>query len=264
MFCFVCRQFPSTNKEDLFINKGMRNWKRAGEKLKKHAISAAHSFSLSKWVNYRKPTETVASKISTTHKQLVSENREYFKKLLDIVLYIAKQGLSFRGHDESVDSNKKGNVLQLCELFSKHDQKFKDKYERYHNLTSHDVQNELLHIVREEVIKTIVKEVNECGFFSLMVDEAKSHRVQQLCVCIRYIYDAVLKERVITMEDVSLSRTADSLANIILPFLSRIGITAIMVGQSYDVASVTSGVKNGLQKIICDNNNPYVCSLFSP
>lgn len=102
-----------------------------------------------------------------------------------------------------------------------------------------------------------MKEVNECGFFSLMVDEAKSHRVQQLCVCIRYIYDAVLKERVITMEDVSLSRTADSLANIILPFLNSIGITAIMVGQSYDGASVMSGVKNGLQKIICDNNNPF-------
>lgn len=255
VFCYACRIFSSNNKEVSITEKGISNWKKIGEKLEKHASSDSHLFSMAKWHNYRKPTDTVASAISSSHKELISENREYFQKILDLLLFLAKQGMSFRGHNESETSGNKGNYLELCDLFSKYDGKFRDKYERYFNLTSHDFQNEIFGIVTEEVLSQIVNEVNQSGFYALMVDEAKSHRVQQLCICIRYLFNSEIKERLLTMKDVSLDRSAESLANIILSYLREIGITAILIGQSHDGASVMSGVNNGLQKIIRDTHS---------
>lgn len=53
------------------------------------------------------------------------------------------------------------------------------------------------------------------------------------------------------MKDVSLDRSAESLANIILNYLKEIGITAILIGQSH----VMSSVNNKLQKIIRDTHS---------
>lgn len=86
-----------------------------------------------------------------------------------------------------------------------------------------------------------------------MVDEAKSHKIQ-LCIGICYVYGHVLEEGILTIADVSLSRTANSLSIIILPFLNNIVINSIMVGQSHDRASLFSGVKIGPEKIIRDSN----------
>lgn len=166
VFCFACRQFPSSGKEDLFTERGLRNWKKASEKLQKHAVSNSHLLS----------SESVATQISVGHQELVQENRLYLKKILDILLYHARQGLPCRGHDKSKNAENKGNFLELCELFSKYDISFKTKLERYNNLTSGTIQNDLLHIVNQTVIRCIGSEINEAGFYSVLVDEAKSHK----------------------------------------------------------------------------------------
>jgi hypothetical protein len=42
-------------------------------------------------------------------------------RLIDITLYLARQGLSFRGDDESSSSQNRGNFLELVEVLSKKD-----------------------------------------------------------------------------------------------------------------------------------------------
>lgn len=252
VFCFTCRVFPSGSKEDLLTVKGLKNWKKLGNKLQKHAVSASHLLSMAKWISYRKPSssETILHQLSSSHKKEVLDNRDYFKKNLDILLFLARQGMPLRGHDESKDSSNRGNYLELMDLFSKYDENFKNKFEKYFNLTSHNIQNEILETVAEEILSKITSEVNEAGYFSLMVDEAKSHKTQELCICVRYMKGFNLKERLIATKDVSLSRTANSLANEVLPFLREMSFKAILVGQSYDGASVMSGNINGLQTLI--------------
>ena len=209
---------------------------------------------MSKWINYRKPTETITTLISSAHKELISGNRAYLKKFFDILLYLGKQGMPLRGHRENQDSNNKGNFLELCDLFSKYGSKFEEKYKCYFNSTSHEIQNELLEFVCEEILNKIVSEINKSGYYSLMVDEARSHKVQELCICVRYFNNYEIKERLLVMKNVFLDRSAESLANTILPYLQKLGIHGIMVGQSYDGASVMSGVNNGVQKIIRDTH----------
>lgn len=118
VFCFACRQFwleVSSNGEDLNIKKGMNNWKKAGEKLDKHALSTAHSFSMSKWIEYRTPTQAVTVLLSESHKQLMEDNWDSMKAILDILLYLSKQGLPII-YGESDISGNKGNFLELCDI----------------------------------------------------------------------------------------------------------------------------------------------------
>lgn len=48
-------------------------------------------------------------------------NREILTRLIDLTLYLARQGQAFRGHDESESGNNRGNFLELVDVFSRYD-----------------------------------------------------------------------------------------------------------------------------------------------
>jgi len=48
----------------------------------------------------------------------VAENRETVKVIIEIIIYLVRQNIPFRGHDESVISLNRGNFLPLFKLFS--------------------------------------------------------------------------------------------------------------------------------------------------
>ena len=56
----------------------------------------------------------------SAHDKRVAKNREYLKKLITNHLFLAKQNIVFRGHDESKGSLNKGNFLELLELRKKY------------------------------------------------------------------------------------------------------------------------------------------------
>jgi len=51
---------------------------------------------------------SVVSKISEGHQKEVNENREYLTKLIEILLYLSRQGIPLRGHYEDKDSLNQG------------------------------------------------------------------------------------------------------------------------------------------------------------
>ncbi|XP_029341125.1 zinc finger MYM-type protein 1-like [Acyrthosiphon pisum] len=116
-FCYVCRMFSSEsgNAEDSFTKVGFNNWKSA-----------------------------MLSQLCSQHQQQIKRNRNYLTHLIDIALYLAKQGISFRGHDEKYDSNNQGNFKEMCKLFSKYDNECEDMYLKKINLTSWVIQEDLI------------------------------------------------------------------------------------------------------------------------
>lgn len=51
----------------------------------------------------------------------VRQNREILKRLINVVTFLGKQELAFRGHDESKDSENKGNYLELVDFLAEYD-----------------------------------------------------------------------------------------------------------------------------------------------
>ena len=108
-------------------------------------------------------------------------------KVLQNTQFLARQGLAFQGNDY-----KESNFLQLMKLRGKDDdsnielwiQKKTDKY------TSHDIQNKILDIMAKSVLREIVDQIKQAGFYSLLADECTDiANKEQLTICLQWIDD---------------------------------------------------------------------------
>lgn len=149
VFCFSCRNFVHFGYEDeKFTKFGLQNWKKLKEKLQKHTQSSCHKRSYKEWISYKstKTAGTILDQLDNSNKDIKEKNREYLFKIIDIIKFLAKQGLAFRGHDEQENSGNKGNFLELCTLFAKYDQNFNQRFIDTFSMTSNRIQNDLLNI----------------------------------------------------------------------------------------------------------------------
>jgi len=55
-----------------------------------------------------KKSGSVVSQLSAAHQEEVKQNRNYICHIIDIVLYLSKQGMAFRGHSEETNSLNQG------------------------------------------------------------------------------------------------------------------------------------------------------------
>lgn len=254
-FCFPCRHFHVEGgyTEDLLIKKGFRHWKKLTDKLSKHAKSKSHITNAQKWATFMNTAAvgSVATKLSESYRAGVQQNRKNLAIICEIVQLLAKQGLPFRGHDESKTSQNKGNFLEICGLMAKHVDSFKCMHQSYFNCTSPEVQNELIEICASEVRKQIVDKIQESGFFTLMADEARASKTEQLSICVRYADNLDVKERFISFVDCSSHADAAGLYELLTSEVKSLGLhNAAIVAQSYDGAAVMAGHVSGVQQKI--------------
>lgn len=75
---------------------------KINEKLLKHEKSISHLTSIAKLNAYKMTLQggRIHTQISNAHKEQIVKNRNYVKVLINFTLYLARQGIPFRGHDE--------------------------------------------------------------------------------------------------------------------------------------------------------------------
>ncbi|CAB3981727.1 zinc finger MYM-type 1-like isoform X1 [Paramuricea clavata] len=129
MFCWPCLLFcPGTSSS--WTKTGFRNMKGFLSDCKKHERARFHMAAYKTWKTYGCGPR-VDSLISQArrdeiqrHNEEVRQNREMLKNLTQAVLYLSRQELAFRGHDESNDSLNRGNYRELLERFARMDSVF--------------------------------------------------------------------------------------------------------------------------------------------
>ncbi|XP_030047652.1 uncharacterized protein LOC115461718 [Microcaecilia unicolor] len=258
VFCFPCRHFSGSRvlKDSAFTEKGVRDWKNLKKKLQKHVDSGVHKQSSERWHSLKKSrdVDSLATELSS-HQKTVEENRDYALKITNLLLYLAKQGIALRGHDEREESANRGNFLELCNLFSKYDEAFARKLKGSFNLLGHRTQNELLQIAADSVKAKIIQKVQENGFFTLLVDEARSFKQEEMTVYVRYTENLEIKERFLGLIDCSERGDANAIYQHIKHFLQVSGIADLpIVAQCYDGAAVMAGHVNGVQQKILQDH----------
>ena len=100
----------------------------------------------------------------------------------------------------------------------------------------------------------IAEKVQETGFFSIIADEAKSSKTEQLCI--RYAEELEIKERFLCLMDCSASRNMAGIVEAIYKGLDMCLKNIPIVAQSYNGASVMSGHVSGVQQGIKETH-PY-------
>ena len=127
--------------------------KKIKVKLQQHAKCRSHIDSQRSWIEFQSTSSagSVATQLGKSHSEKVAANRTYAKQIIKVLLYLGKQGLSLRGHNETTSSSNRGSFLELCDWCAKRDKVFCQLCNSPRNLTSPSIQNELIEIAAFQV-----------------------------------------------------------------------------------------------------------------
>ena len=241
------------------MKNGFRNWKKAlgnTGKFKTHENSRMHLLAQERSLNFEKAkpislllNEASVADISKKERERI-ENRSIVQVLFDVVLHLAKQNSSFRGHDETEDSKNAGNFLEEIKFLAKYHpplQLWLDKHPGNVSYISSVTQNEMISIWSDIITNRITNEVLDAKYYSIECDEVTSHRKAFLSIIIRYVLSDKIVERLVKAVQVS-SLTGKSLSQVIIQALTGLNLNlGNMVGMGFDGASNMSGCDEGVQ-----------------
>ena len=149
---------------------------------------------------------------TSLHNERVKKNRDILKRLIDCVIFLGQQELSFRGHDERSESLNQGNYMELLTLLSNYDAELRQHLATatVFSGTSGRIQNDLINAVAEVLDDAIKKEIGQARFVAIMVDETSDlSNMAQLSYVLRYVTeDKGVKERFLKFEDVTNKKRA--------------------------------------------------------
>ncbi|KAH7668896.1 Ribonuclease H-like protein, partial [Dioscorea alata] len=233
-FCFWCYLFtPSREnriKEDAFTKIGFNNWKKALEKFVEHvdAVNSVHNDARIQFQSFQNQRRSMSHQLVAHSHEMEVEYCTRLTTILDVSRFLLKQGLAFRGHDESSSLLNKGNFLELLEWYSLwNDQVFRAVNQNApgnNQMTSPMIQKELANACAAEITCAIVDDIRD-KYFSLMIDEARDVSVkEQMGVVLRYVNkNGYVIEWFLAMVHVS-DTSAISLKNAIAYLFAKHGV----------------------------------------
>ncbi|XP_039130910.1 zinc finger MYM-type protein 1-like [Dioscorea cayenensis subsp. rotundata] len=265
VFCFWCYLFKpnrvSQIGEDAFTKTGFNNWKKALEKFIEHvgAVNSAHNDARVQFQSFQNQRQSVSHQLAAHSHEMEVAYRIRLTAILDVTRFLLKQGLAFRGHDESSSSLNKGNFLELLEWYSLRNEEVwrtvNQNATGNNQMTSPKVQKELANACAAEITRVIVDDIGD-NYFSLLIDEARDISVkEQMGVILRYVNkDGYVIERFLAMVHVP-DTSAISLKNAVDCLFSKHKLSLSRLrGQGYDGASNMRGEFNGLKALILKEN----------
>ncbi|XP_045791578.1 zinc finger MYM-type protein 1-like [Trifolium pratense] len=162
-------------------------------------------------------------------------------------------GIAFRGDDESVNSKRKGNFLEILHFLTSHNEEI-DKVLRQCRgnlkLVAPDIQKDIVKAVARETSKAIICDIN--GYlFSILIDESRDSSVkEQMSLVLRYVdKKGHVIERFFGVVHVA-NTSAISLKLSLESLFAKYNLSLSRVrGQGYDGASNMQGEFNGLKRL---------------
>lgn len=263
LFCFCCRLFSdshSSTQSTFASQEGFNKWWKMNPKVEEHESGASHNRLFLKWKELEfglASGSVIDQREQRLLQQEVKKWREVFSRILDIIKYLAKQNMAFRGHRESVhqlnsSGENQGNFLELVKMMSKYDPVLREHLSKAdcgkNNLLylSPKIQNEFINILGENVRKIILNQIKDAKYFAVIFDSTPdcSHK-DQMSEVIRYVSisgkKVEIKESFIDFIEMD-SKNAEGIANLILGKLEKDEVDIQDCrGQAYDNASVMSG-----------------------
>ncbi|KAL7404136.1 hypothetical protein ABVT39_010269 [Epinephelus coioides] len=273
-FCFPCRKFAigsSAKADKAFTHSGFSNWKTATESSKgfsRHASSKEHLKCSALWKEYCARSATCTEVATLVNEGQLPRNRSYLSAIVDIIEFLVTHQQPLRGSLDALESREEGGsglFLSMMEYTLRKDTALAQIFStipKNATYTSHEIQNEMIVLMSEIVTNEIVTEIGD-SYYTLIVDGTKDPTgFENVSIVLRYLdMDNEMRERLLVMATAE-HYDASSLTNLVLSELRTAGLsTDKILSQCYDGASVMSGKRGGVQKILQEKVNrevPYV------
>lgn len=255
LYCGPCKLLSKTRSAFTF---GFNDWKHGEEKISAHENSHQHRDCMVAVCTRKAVGGCVDKKLIL---QFESE-RMYWRKLLErivtVIIFLCERGLPLRGKNEIVGSKSNGNFLGILEVLasydaflSEHIKKYANKGKGHTSYLSSTTCEELITLMGDKLLDTIIEELKASKFYSISVDSTPDVSLSdQLTFIVRYVQPQGPVERFLGFLPM-IGHTGQSIADMILSFLEKHGIDINNCrGQSYDNASNMSGKYVGVQTVI--------------
>ena len=176
------------NAEDALISRGFSNWKLATSVFRQHEVARCHKEAIEKIITLPATTSDIGEILSKAHAQEKCENHEVLLKILSNLRFLARQACAIRGDGNEVDSN----FMQLFKLCGEDNPKIHEWMLKCANMyTSHEMQNDMLKVMAQMVLRKITHKLHNASFYCIMADETTdaSNR-EQVVIILRYVGDS--------------------------------------------------------------------------
>ncbi|KAK0141195.1 Zinc finger MYM-type protein 1 [Merluccius polli] len=232
--------------EQTFISLGFRNWRKGREAFSRHECSKAHGIAVTTHTHLH---NSVRNQLCTPSASAQEAARSALLQIVGTVRYLSKQGLAFRGH-----SAEEGNFQTYLRDKAEDDPNLAGWLQKDHSYASPDVQNEILSIMGNTIIRGIVGEISALPVlqYSIIMDGTQDiSGTEQISICLRYVdKDLEPREEFVGMYEAS-STTAEHLWKIASDVLLRLNLPLSgLRGQTYDGAANMSGHLSGMQGLV--------------
>lgn len=256
VYCHTCWLFADRHNSSFnaaWTTGKLNDWQGISKKILKHELSHSHLNACllhSTW----KDQKTVDCFLEEDTKRI----KQVLKRIIDITLTLAISNLPYRGHRENITADKnrlqpdssQGVFLNIVKLLARYDPILELHINRIkkneHNYLSNKSQNNYISLISQEVLKSIVQDIRDSPFFTLIVDTTQDvSKTDQLSLVIRYTQ---IKKKKIEVQESFLGfyemkkQGAEDFEEKIIGVLDKyeIGLDKCR-GQGYDGAATMSG-----------------------
>ena len=180
-----------------FTKEGYSSWKKQYEGVLKHERSNAHCNAVlaqALFLHHQTIVDSLSDQAkadASRNKLEVARNRSVMQRIVDVVMFLGRQGLSLRGHRETIcdDSINSGNFIEVLKLISHYDttvnrhltdvneRQSKTSSDKEHKgrgskltFLSKTTQNKLVSIISQNITNAVVKAIEHSRAWALIVD----------------------------------------------------------------------------------------------
>ncbi|XP_026411676.1 zinc finger MYM-type protein 1-like isoform X1 [Papaver somniferum] len=266
VFCFCCKLFKKRETNYQLCESGFNDWNNLSGRLSTHENSGEHAVCMFNWLELElrlRKEKTIDKRIQEQINREKIHYKDVLERMMDGILFLAKNGLAFRGDSEKIYTKNNGNFLSFIEVLAKYDPVLKYHLEsieknemRYHYL-SHKIQNELISMLVDETRKLILKKIHEAKYFSIILDCTPDvSRREQMSIIIRCVdvSPARIEEYFLGFLKVE-DKTGEGLFFELQEALINLGLNIDDIrGQGYDNGANMKGKHKGVQARLLEIN----------
>lgn len=270
-YCFPCILFQKVKGKSCFGKpSGFNAWRKLNPRLLEHERSSYHFSAFTMWKEFEmrlQKQETIDAATQLAQQRSFDKWKAILVRILDCVLYLARQTLPLRGHSENLNNDGNcGNFLETFKLLAKYDPVAKQHLHKVNQTDGYVVsylspqsQNEFISLLGDHIRTAIFEKITKAKYFAMMFDSTPdiSH-TDQMSQVIRYVHIADTEVHVIEsfIDFIQLyGKSADVITKQICDKLQADGLKLEhCYGQGYDNAATMAGHISGVQKRILDMN----------
>ncbi|KAF0682260.1 zinc finger MYM-type protein 5-like, partial [Aphis craccivora] len=128
-FCMSCKLFGLPKAKNSFLAKiGSNDYKNIKRTIDSHESWSEHITSEIARGLYQKNMRIDTGILKAANRQ-IAENRAVMSAIIEAILFIARQNIALREHDEGYKSTNRGNFFELLKLLSNYHAPLKIPYE---------------------------------------------------------------------------------------------------------------------------------------